>query len=571
MRVSGAKLIVEALEAEGVRYTFGIPGTHNIELYDELERSPSIEPILVTDEQAASFMADGVSRTSAQVGVLNLVPGAGVSHALSGIAEAFMDNVPLIVIASGIRTDTGKAYQLHAVDQLAVLAPVTKGAFHADTADDIYPLIRKAFRLATRGTPGPVAVEVPANFLLLSQQVGDLSYAPEPAVVPTPDPDLLDQAAQLLDGAKHPALYVGGGAAGARDGLIALAERLGAPVTTTIQGKGVFPEDHPLWLWNGFGATAPKFVRRVMDDCDVLLAIGCRFGEVATGSYGLQPPENLVHVDINPEVFSRNYPAVVAVESDARLFLEALLPRLRRRNEGEELAAAVARGHAEVCEGWEKHPSADRVTPFRFFEALQRFCGPETVYSTDSGNGTFLAMEHLRLHRPGCFIGPVDYSCMGYSVPAAIGAKLADRDRDVVALAGDGAVLMTGLELITAASYGIAPLVCVLRDGRLGQIAQFQKVPLNRETCTVLPDYSVEDLARATGCRYFRLIRDHELEGVIPAALELTRSGRPVMMEVAIDYSRKTYFTKGVLKTNFLRLPWRDRVRMVARALARRL
>ena len=152
-----------------------------------------------------------------------------------------------------------------------------------------------------------------------------------------------------------------------------------------------------------------------------------------------------------------------------------------------------------------------------------------------------------------------------------IGAKLADPDRDVVALAGDGALLMTGLELLTAASYRAAPMVCVLRDGKLSQIAQFQKIPFNRETCSVLPDYSVEDLARATGCQYFRIIRDNELDAVVPAALQVARTGRPVVVEVAIDYSRSTYFTKGVVKTNFWRLPWYDRLRMLSRALARRL
>ncbi len=571
MRVSGARLIVRALEAEGVRHVFGIPGTHNIELYDELERSPSIEPVLVTSEQAASFAADAVSRTSDRIGVLNLVPGAGVTHALSGIAEAFMDNVPLVVIAAGIRTDTGKAYQLHAIDQLAVLAPVTKAVFHAATADDIYPMIRRAFQLAAAGTPGPVAVEIPANFLLLRQQVSAVAYTPEPPAVPAPDPDLLQRAVELLAAAERPALYVGAGAVGAREALIALAERLQAPVATTIQGKGVFPEHHPLWLWNGFGATAPKFVREIMDGCDVLLAVGCRFGEVATGSYGFLTPEKLIHVDINPEVFNRNYPAAVAVESDARLFAEALLPLVARREDGEGLAARIAAGHAAVIERWERHPAAGRVTPHAFFAALQRACGPDAVYTTDSGNGTFLAMEHLRLDRPRCFIGPIDFSCMGYSVPAAVGAKMANPERDVVAVAGDGALLMTGLELVAAASHGVAPLVCVLRDRRLGQIAQFQKVPLNRETCTVLPDYSVEDLARATGCRYFRILEDHELASVLPAALELTRAGAPVMVDVAIDGSEKTYFTRGVLKTNFLRLPWRDRLRMLARALARRL
>lgn len=571
MRTSGARLIVQALEAEGVRYTFGIPGTHNIELYDELERSAMITPVLVTSEQAAAFIADGLARTTGRPGVLNLVPGAGVTHALSGIAEAYLDNVPMVIIAAGIRTDTGKAYQLHAIDQLAVLTPVTKGAFHASTPDEIYPLIRRAFELATRGTPGPVAVEIPANFLLLSQEIEEIRFAPTPNAPAMPDPDLLRRAADLLNAARKPALYLGAGAVAAREELIAIAERLGAPVTTTIQGKGVFPEDHPLWLWNGFGASAPAFVRKAMDVCDVLLAIGCRFGEVATASYGLVPPENLIHVDIDPAVIGQNFPVAVGIPSDARAFASALLPLLRKRTGSESLTRAIRSGHAAVRDGWRKSPSRDRVTPFAFFEALQRHAGADTVYTTDSGNGTFLAMEHLRLSRPRCFIGPVDFSCMGYAVPGAIGAKWGNRERDVIALAGDGALLMTALELIGASSYGIAPMICVLRDGKLGQIAQFQKVPLNRSTCTVLPDYSVEDLARTTGCRYFRILHDAELDGVIEAALEATRSGNPAMVEVAIDGSMKTYFTRGVLKTNFLRLPWRDRLRMLTRAIARRL
>jgi acetolactate synthase I/II/III large subunit len=570
MKVSGAKLIVRALEDEEVRYAFGIPGTHNIELYDELERS-TVEAVLITDEQAGSFMADGLSRTSDGVGVLNVVPGAGVTHALSGIAEAYMDNVPLVVIACGIRNDTGRAYQLHAIDQLAVLAPVTKAAVRAETADQIYPCLRDAFRLARSGTPGPVAVEIPANLLLLAQEVAEIGYTPPPVAQSLPDPDLVEHAAELLNSAERPALYLGLGAAGSGELLAGLAERLSCPVTTTIQGKGVFPERHPLWLWNGFGASSPSFVRKVMDRCDVLLAIGCRFGEVATGSYGLEPPAQLIHVDINPQVFNRNYRAMLAVESDARAFVEALLPLLRRRPNDGVLVENIAAGHAGVLARWDNHPSRDRVTPAALLTALQRHSGADTVFVTDSGNGTFLAMEHLRLDRPRCFIGPVDYSCMGYSVPAAIGAKLADPDRDVVALAGDGALLMTGLELLSAATYRVAPLVCVLRDGKLSQIAQFQKIPFNRETCSVLPDYNVEDLARVTGCQYFRIIRDNELDAVVAAALQVTRTGRPAMVEVAVDYSRPTYFTKGVVKTNFWRLPWYDRLRMLTRALARRL
>ncbi len=572
MKIRGSKLVVRALLDEGARFAFGIPGTHNIELYDAFEDTAELTPVLVTHEQSASFMADGLARTSDQVGVVNVVPGAGVSHSLSGVAEAYMDGVPMVVLAGGIRIDTGHAYQLHAIDQMAVLEPVTKAAFRVTRAEDIYPTVRRAFQIARRGTPGPVAVEIPSNFYMLVQEVEGLEFEPDPVLEVKPDQDLLERAARMLGEAEQPALYLGWGAAGAAELLVPLAEQLGAPVTTTFQGKGVFPEDHPLFLWNGFGAQAPGFVRWVMNRCDCLLAIGCRFGELATGSYGIEPPERLIHVDINPEVFNRNYRAALAIQSDARLFVEGLAGLIGGERPWRELGERIRTGHRRVRARWHAEAEGGRVAPVDLFEALQRHCEADAIYSTDSGNGTFLAIEQLRLNGgPGCFIAPVDYSCMGYSVPAAIGAALANPGRDVVALPGDGALLMTGLELLTAASYRAAPLVMVLRDGKLSQIAQFQKIPFNREPCSSLPGYSVEGLAATVGAQFFRIQRDHELDSVIPAALELTRSGRPVLVEVLIDYSKKTYFTKGVVRTNFWRLPWGDRLRMVLRALARRM
>ena len=570
MRATGAEILVKALEEEGVRFTFGIPGTHNIELYDALERSQQIEPILVTDEQSASFMADGVSRSSESVGVVNVVPGAGVSHALSGIAEAYMDTVPLVVLAAGVRDDVGKAYQLHDIDQLAMLEPVTKATLKADSPDQIYPLVRKAFALARGGAPGPVAVEVPANYLLLSHDVPRLEAA-EPSPPPVAAERELAEAARMVNEARLPALYVGYGARGAAASVKELAERLGAPVSTTIQGKGMFPETHPLWLWVGFGAAAPPFVRKLMARCDCLLAIGCRFSEVATASYGLEPPENLIHVDIERRVFNRNYPAKLSIESDAGAFVSGLLERLPAARQEPALAAEIADGHRRLRQQVSRRQNGQKVSPSALFAGLQARAAPDAVYATDSGNGTFLAMEQLRLEHGGSFLAPVDYSCMGYAIPAAIGAKLARPDRDVVALAGDGALLMTGLELLTAAAYRLGVLVCVLRDGELAQIAQLQRLTLDRDTCAVLPPYSVEAFAKAANCAFLALEREAEVGAVLEQAFEIARSGRPVMVEVAIDYSEKTYFTKGIVTTNFWRLPWSERTRLLARAVGRRL
>ena len=571
MSESGALLVVKALEDEGVAFTFGIPGTHNIELYDALAVSEKITAVLVTDEQAASFMADGVSRSSGQVGVVNLVPGAGLTHALSGVAEAFLDGIPLVVLSCGIRTDTGRAFQLHDIDQLAVARPVVKDVLPVREPRQLYATVRRAFALARAGTPGPVVVEIPANLYLLRHDFGEPRYEPEDRAAPHLDPREIEAAVRLLSAARCPLLYVGYGARGATEQVRELAERLAAPVATTIQGKGVFPESHPLFLWNGLGKAAPPFVREVERGCDAMLAVGCRFGEVGTGSYGFIPPEKLVHVDINRAVFNRNFPASVTIEADATEALPALLGRIPPRARDEALEGTIAEGHRAVRDEWRRQQSTERVTPAVLFETLQELAGDDAIFTADSGNGTFLAMEHLRLEAPGRFLAPVDYSCMGYSVPAAIGAKLANPGTDVVALAGDGALLMTGLELLTAAAYGAGVAVVVLRDEELAQIAQFQRTVLNRAVCSQLAPYSVEAFAAAAGCAYLAARSDAEVREAMTRALATARGGKPVMVEVAIDYSRKTWFTRGVVATNFWRLPWPERLRLLLRAAGRHL
>lgn len=570
MKIRGAELVRQALEDEGVRFTFGIPGTHNIELYNALHQSDQITAVLVTDEQSAGFMADGVSRVSAQIGVVNLVPGAGVTHALSGIAEALLDNIPLVILACAIRGDTGRAYQLHEIDQTALLRPVTKAVLQPASPDAIYATIRQAFDLARSGAPGPVAVELRADYLMLTHEVAEPLTAPAATPPHDLDDEALQAAAAVLNAARHPLLYVGYGARGASQGLVELAERLGAPVATTIQGKGVFPESHALWLWNGLGASSPPFAREIAGQADAMLAIGCRFGEVGTASYGFTPPAHLVHVDIDAGVFDRNFPARVRVPGDAGRFVRAILPLIDDHGAWGPRAEHLAVGHRRVLDTWARETSPDRVTPAVLFATLQRQA-PDAVYVTDSGNGTFLAMEHLRLMHPSRFLAPVDYSCMGYAVPAAVGAKLADPQRDVIALSGDGALLMTGLELLTAAAYGAAPIVCVLCDGELAQIAQFQRTALAEQTASTLPPYSVEAFARMVGAEHVRLAKDSDAERAIRHALGMARGGTPVVVDVAIDYSHKTYFTRGVISTMFWRLPWPERVRMLGRAAGRHL
>ena len=567
MSTSGAASVVRALEDEGITLAFGIPGTHNIELYDALATSAKVRAVLVTDEQSASFMADGAWRASGVMACANVVPGAGLTHAMSGIGEAFMDGVPMLVLGCGIRRDSGRAYQLHDVDQMAIARPVTKAQLRPERGEDIYGTVREACRLARDGTPGPVFVEIPANLYLLTH-TGDHPYSPPPAERRAPSPGVVTEVTSLLN-AKRPLIYAGLGASGAD--LIALAERLEAPVATTFSGKGVFPETHPLFVWCGFGDAAPAFAREVAAECDATLVIGARFGEVATGSYGVHPKRPMIHVDIQREVIGKNYPADIAVAADAKEFVSAVLPGLMQRPSDASLRKRISNGHAAARAEWERQASATRVTPSRLLSALHARFGRESVFSSDSGNGTFLAMEMLRLPQPRSFLAPVDYSCMGYAVPAAIGAKLAAPERPVIALAGDGAFLMTGLELLTAAQEKVAAVFVVLRDGELAQIAQFQSTAMNRKTKSVLAEYGLASLCAGMGVECLALARDGEIVEVLSRAAEITARGEPVVIDVAIDYSEKTFFTRGVVKTTLGRLPLKDRVRFIGRAVGRRI
>jgi acetolactate synthase-1/2/3 large subunit len=455
-----------------------------------------------------------------------------------------------------------------------------KAGFLPGSGADLYPIIRQACALARSGTPGPVMVEVSVDLYLSRHEVDPATWTAPPAPeAPAASRDELVRAAALLTapGAK-PLLYAGWGAREAPAQLVALAERFEAPVSTTFQGKGVFPESHPLFLWNGFGTAAPPFVRDIAAERNVTLAVGCRFSEVGTGGYGFTPPGPLIHVDINGDVLNRNFKAELGVVAEARGFLSALLDELSG-DSGRRAAAPpdaalrrrIGAGHAKVRDGWRAKRSAGRVTPFLLLEALQRELGADTVFAADSGNGMFLAMECLRLERPGQFLAPVDYSCMGYAVPAAIGAGLGAPTLPIVALAGDGAFLMTGLELLTAASHGVPVAVFVLRDRELAQIAQFQATAFNRRVASALPDFHAGSIAEAVGVEWLALDDDAQIGEVVRAARDTMRAGRPILVDVAIDYSEKTYFTRGVVKTMLLRLSWPDRLRFVARAIGRRI
>jgi acetolactate synthase I/II/III large subunit len=579
MKRTAAAMLREALENVGVKYTFGIPGVHNTEIYDELARSSSITPVLVTHEGAGAFMADAVSRSGTSLGTLVIVPAAGVTHAASGIGEAFLDGIPMLVIAGGVRRDTGRKYQLHDMDQHALLRPITKGTWLVEHHADVIATIYEAVQVATSGEPGPVFVEIPVNLQLFTGDEGPAVAAPPRTTAAARcDRGRVAEAAALLRQARAPTLFVGWGAVDATHEVALLAERLGAPVSTTLQGLSAFPASHPLHAGFCLGRAAVPAVERSFADTDCMVAIGTRFGEIATGSFGWTPPANLIHVDINPAVFNANYPARVSLEGDAKAVLALLLQELgdaplpgaqERRGRTE---ATIREQKTSYLEEWLRHDTKGRVSPARFFTALRRQLPDDATVVLDDGNHTFLAAELLPIHRARGLISPTDFNCMGYCVPATIGARLARPDAPVVGIVGDGAFRMTAMELATATALQLGVVVFVFNDGELAQIAQAQEIPYNRKTCTVLGPLDIAGVAQATGARFLRIATDADIEAVIRDALATAEQERkPVLVDVHVDYSKRTRFTEGIVKTNLERFDLGTKARLVGRALWRRL
>jgi acetolactate synthase-1/2/3 large subunit len=577
MKKTGAWLAVYALEQIGVKFTFGIPGVHNTELYDELNNSDKISPILVTQEGLGTFMADGVSRTSSSIGTTVIVPAAGTAYSMSGIGEAFLDGIPLIVISGGTRQDSGRHYQLHQLDQEKMVGSIVKKFYRIKSHEDIVSTIYEAYHEATSGEPGPVFIEIPFEFQVFR---GEVSTLPEYTHQPSTNalsPNLIESTVDLLLSSKNPCFFVGWGAVEATEEITQIAEILGMPVSTTLQGLSAFPSHHPLHVGMGFSPSSPPAAQNAFKKCDCLLAVGVRFSELSTGSYGVVVPENLIHVDINSEVFNKNYKAKIALEGDAKIVLCQIINALKKReitfrqNHFNELSNQIQKDKNDYFSEWTLNLKNDKVSPGHFFKSLRKHLNDDAFLVVDDGKHTFLAAELFPVLKAKHFISPTDFNCMGYSIPAAIGVKLANREKQVAVIVGDGAFLMSGFELLTAKAHELGIMVFVFHDGELGQISQFQKIPLNRKTCSVLNEIKFEGVAHATGVDFISLPNDLEIDSTIENAIKISQSGQPVLVDVNIDYSKKTYLTKGVVKTNLLRFPFSEKVRFISRAIKRQV
>ncbi len=565
--MTGAEAIVKTLEALGVERVFGIPGAQNMELFDAFTSSKKLTSTLVTHELCASFMADAMARATGRPGVCALVPGPGITNAFTGIGEALLDSSPVVVLVPAVRDNIKEKFQLHEIDQLSAVRPLVKGVFRTGTIEEIPRKIREAFSLAQRGEPGPVVVETPMNPLMESGQCSDPGPVEEAAAAV--DEDEVDRAADMLRKAGRPGIYAGLGAMDASAEVKKLADILQAPVCTTISGRGVIPEDQALAAGFGFVKVGTAAAVKAFEKCDALLAIGCKFGEVATGSYGLKPPDNLIHMDINPETIGANHAAAVRLCGDARKILPMLLNRLegheaKRRLELIEQINALKEEDLERVKN--EKMSSDYVNPAKFLLALRNLAPRETIVTTDSGNHTFWVIPYFPIYRPRTFLCPTDYQAMGFSVPAAVGAKLAFPDRKVISFVGDGGFLMTGMEILTAIREDLDIMVVLFNDGALGLIKEGQKELYRRATNTDLQSPDFEKLAASLGMGYVPVRSDNDIHGAVADAA--SKRGC-VLVDVRVRYFKHTRYFKGVALSNFRRMAPGVKLRMGARAVKR--
>ncbi|WP_197485738.1 thiamine pyrophosphate-dependent enzyme, partial [Oleiphilus sp. HI0061] len=285
-------------------------------------------------------------------------------------------------------------------------------------------------------------------------------------------------------------------------------------------------------------------------------------------------------IDINPKVLNTNYPAKVAIQGDANEVLPALLRKLKAKiHENnicfdaryKEVSQLISEQKASYKQEWYKHDSGSRVNPALFFDALRKRLPDDGYVVVDDGNHTFLTAELMPIHTARTMISPTDFNCMGYAVPATIGTKLLNPEKDVVSIIGDGAFLMTCMEITTASKNGLGAIFTIFNDGELSQISQAQEVPYNRKTCSVLADTRMQGVAMATGAAYVRIDENSDIDEMLDEAWRISKAGQPVVLDVNIDYSKQTRFTKGIVGTNLKRLPLNMKVRMISRALVRKV
>ena len=521
MRVRAAEALVHCLEKEKVELIFGYPGGAILPVYDALYRS-GIRHVLVRHEQCAVHAASGYARVTGRVGVAMATSGPGATNLVTGIATAYMDSVPVVVITGQVPTNQVGTDAFQEVDITGITMPITKHNYLVTDARQVPRVVREAFYIAGTGRPGPVLVDLPRD---VQNAEIDFQY-PETVTlrgykpVYRGHPNQVQQAAQMIRESRRPVIYAGGGVitSNAADELRALAETICAPVTNTLMGLGSFPGDHPLFL-GMLGLHGTKYANLAVTHCDLLIALGARFDDRVTGKIaGFAPEAKIIHIDIDPAEIGKNVRIHLPIVGDVKEVLRALLPLVPRVARPEWLAQ---------IEAWKKeYPlryagGEGRVKPQFLVQKLDELTGGNAIVVTDVGQHQMWVAQYYRFREPRSLISSGGLGTMGYGLPAAVGAQMGRPDRTVVLVSGDGSFQMTMAELGTVAEQQLPLKIIIMNNQRLGMVRQLQEFYYGRRYMAVDFTFALDfaRLAEVYGIRGYTVETNREVADLLAEVL----------------------------------------------------
>ena len=547
--MTGAQAIIASLEAEGVDTIFGYPGGQAIKIYDALYDSKQIHHVLARHEQGATHMADGYARATGKVGVVLVTSGPGATNTVTGIATAYMDSIPMVVITGQVTRGVIGTDSFQESDIVGITMPVVKHSFLLQSTDDLTRTFREAFYIASTGRPGPVLIDIPSD---LSGAEMVFHY-PDSVSLPSYKPTYrgnarqVKQAAELIQKAERPLLYAGGGivTSHACAELTELAERMQIPVVTSLMGKGAMRCSNPLNL-GPVGMHGSKYANMAVTECDLLIAVGARFSDRVTGKVSeFAPHAKVIHIDIDPAEIGKIINPVVPIVGDAKGVLAAINERLAKAD-----AQPIDRAWVEDVFSWRKrwpfytsdfsdYPNA--IAPEVVLHKLSQKLDPEaSIVTTEVGQHQMWAHQNIHREHARTFISSGGLGTMGFGFPAAIGAKIGCPESEVVCVAGDGSFQMNSQEMATAKINDVPVKVLIIDNRALGMVHQWQSLFYNkRYSFTELADNpDFVKLADAYGWRARRVEKPEDVDAALD---EMLASKEPCLLDVMIPRDQTVY------------------------------
>ena len=549
MELTGAQALLKCLEKEGVKTIFGFPGGAVIDIYDELPNFP-VEHILVRHEQGAIHAADGYARATGDVGVCLLTSGPGATNAVTGIATAYMDSIPVVIFTGQVPTPLIGNDAFQEVDIVGITRPCTKHNYLVKDVKDLARVVKQAFYLARSGRPGPVLVDLPKDVL---QAKCDFDY-PRNVRLRSYNPNLKPhvgqtrKVAKLLRDAKRPLIYSGGGVISARAHreLVWLARRLNVPVTSTLMGLGAFPGDDDLWL-GMLGMHGTYAANMAVNNCDLLLAIGARFDDRVTGKVNtFAPKATIVHVDIDPTSIQKNVAVHVPLVADCKSALAALKEELEPNLDVPAWQAKHADWVGQVRSWASEHPltynasTTGAIKPQYVVEKIYEITKGDAIIATEVGQNQMWAAQFYRFKSPNTFLSSGGLGTMGYGFPAAMGAQKAFPEKLVIDIAGDGSIQMCIQEMATVVCNNLPVKIVILNNGYLGMVRQWQELFYGKNYCQTCMDAQPDfvKLAEAYGAEGYRITEQKDVESVLREAFA---SPKPVIVDVRVEREENVY------------------------------